>query len=479
MTRLVVVGDALLDCDVEGAVERLSPDAPVPVVEHAETRTRPGGAALAAVLAARDGHDVILVTALADDAAGAELRAALERWGIELVDVGLDGETPQKLRVRVDGRSLLRIDTGGREGRVRPASAAARAAIAWAPAVLVADYGRGLTADPAIRSALVEARGHGGPLVWDPHPHGASPVEGATLCTPNESEARRLTAPGPAGEPGPAGAEAYARALAAGEPGLAGAEACARALARVWRADHVCVTRGAAGAVMVRRDGGHALAVPAAPVTAGDPCGAGDRFAATAAGALTRGASVAEAVRHAVSAATAFVRAGGAAALRLDAPPRAAAPTVEDVAAIERVRAEGGVVVATGGCFDLLHAGHVQTLQAARGLGDCLVVCLNGDASVRRLKGPDRPLVPQQDRAALLAALSCVDAVTIFEDDTPERVLEELRPDIWAKGGDYSDSELPEAAVLERWGGRAVILPFLDGRSTTKLIEQVAVRAGA
>jgi rfaE bifunctional protein nucleotidyltransferase chain/domain len=135
--------------------------------------------------------------------------------------------------------------------------------------------------------------------------------------------------------------------------------------------------------------------------------------------------------------------------------------------------------VATGGCFDLLHAGHISVLQAARALGDCLVVCLNGDASVRRLKGPDRPLVPQQDRAALLAALSCVDAVTIFEDDTPERVLEELRPDIWAKGGDYSDSELPEAAVLERWGGRAVILPFLDGRSTTKLIEQVAVRAGA
>jgi rfaE bifunctional protein nucleotidyltransferase chain/domain len=188
---------------------------------------------------------------------------------------------------------------------------------------------------------------------------------------------------------------------------------------------------------------------------------------------------VTEAVVHAVSAATAFVGAGGAAALRLDAAPPAAARAVEDVIAIERVRAEGGVVVATGGCFDLLHAGHVQTLQAARALGDCLVVCLNSDASVRRLKGADRPLVSQQDRASLLAALSCVDAVTIFDEDTPERVLEELRPDIWAKGGDYADSELPEAAVLERWGGRAVVLPFLDGRSTTKLIEQVAVRAGA
>jgi rfaE bifunctional protein nucleotidyltransferase chain/domain len=133
-------------------------------------------------------------------------------------------------------------------------------------------------------------------------------------------------------------------------------------------------------------------------------------------------------------------------------------------------------VVATGGCFDLLHAGHVGTLEAARALGDCLVVCLNSDASVGRLKGPDRPLVPEYDRAAVLAALRCVDAVVIFEEDDPRAVLRELRPDVWAKGGDYAIAELPEAATMAEWGGRAVVVPYVAGRSTTRLIE--VARAG-
>jgi D-beta-D-heptose 7-phosphate kinase / D-beta-D-heptose 1-phosphate adenosyltransferase len=128
--------------------------------------------------------------------------------------------------------------------------------------------------------------------------------------------------------------------------------------------------------------------------------------------------------------------------------------------------------VATGGCFDLLHPGHVHTLQAARALGDCLIVCLNSDASVRRLKGPGRPIVNEHDRAAVLAALGCVDAVAVFDEDTPAHVLERIRPHIWAKGGDYEGRLLPEQEVLERWGGRAVVLPFLDGRSTTELIER-------
>ena len=134
-------------------------------------------------------------------------------------------------------------------------------------------------------------------------------------------------------------------------------------------------------------------------------------------------------------------------------------------------------MVATGGCFDLLHAGHVATLEAARALGDCLVVLVNSDSSVRRLKGSGRPLQPQQDRAQVLMALQCVDAVVIFDEDTPSRVLEELRPDVWAKGGDYSGVELPEAAVLDRWGGQVVTVPYLAGRSTTALVELAAAPA--
>jgi rfaE bifunctional protein nucleotidyltransferase chain/domain len=133
-------------------------------------------------------------------------------------------------------------------------------------------------------------------------------------------------------------------------------------------------------------------------------------------------------------------------------------------------------VVATGGCFDLLHAGHIATLEAARALGDCLVVCLNSDASVRRLKGPSRPLVPQQDRARVLEALETVDAVVVFDEDTPLEVIRRLRPDVWAKGGDYAGTELPEAALLREWGGQSVVLPYLRGRSTTRLVETARAR---
>jgi rfaE bifunctional protein nucleotidyltransferase chain/domain len=144
---------------------------------------------------------------------------------------------------------------------------------------------------------------------------------------------------------------------------------------------------------------------------------------------------------------------------------------------VEKVRASGGTIVATGGCFDLLHAGHVRTLEAARRLGDALVVCLNSDDSVRRLKGHGRPLVPATDRAAVLAALACVDAVAVFEDDTPAEVLRQLRPHVWAKGGDYAGRTLPEEEALAEWGGRAVVLPYLEGRSTTRLMEEAACRA--
>ncbi|MGW0375622.1 D-glycero-beta-D-manno-heptose 1-phosphate adenylyltransferase, partial [Streptomyces coeruleorubidus] len=139
-----------------------------------------------------------------------------------------------------------------------------------------------------------------------------------------------------------------------------------------------------------------------------------------------------------------------------------------------RTRAAHGTVVAAGGCFDLLHAGHVGLLQAARRLGDCLVVCVNSDESVRRRKGGGRPVNPLADRARVLRALACVDAVAVFDEDTPERLLADLRPDVWVKGGDYAAADLPEAALLQEWGGQAVLLPYLDGRSSTALMERAA-----
>jgi rfaE bifunctional protein nucleotidyltransferase chain/domain len=223
--------------------------------------------------------------------------------------------------------------------------------------------------------------------------------------------------------------------------------------------------------------------IPAPGAGGGDPCGAGDRFASAAAGFLADGALIADAVADAVMVATSYVAAGGAAAIGAGgarpSPDRPRVRMADAHEVVARTRLQGGTVVATGGCFDLLHAGHVSVLQQARALGDCLVVCLNSDASVRRLKGEGRPVVGEDDRAAVLAALGCVDAVVTFDEDTPQAILERLKPDIFAKGGDYAVAELPEQRTLERWGGQVVLLPYLKGRSTTSLMRALAERPRA
>ena len=454
---IVVVGDALLDVDLVGTASRLTPDAPVPVVEDVETRERPGGAALAAVIAARaTRREVVLISPMADDADADRLRTLLA-GRVRLVEIPATGGTAVKRRVRVGDHSVARIDSGAAVAGLGELPAEAARVVREAAAVLVADYGRGTTADPAVRAALAQARG---PIVWDPHPRGADPVPHTRLVTPNGAEAARVAA---------------AAGVAAEGDGLAAVGARAEALIRHWGVGAVVVTLGARGALLSYGEGAP-MVVPATPVTGGDPCGAGDSFAAAAALALADGAVTGEAVAAAVASAGAFVARGGASAWDAPdagAPAVAGEPGVDGV--IARVRAAGGTVVATGGCFDLLHPGHVATLRAARGLGDCLVVCINSDDSVRRLKGPSRPLVTATDRARVLEALEFVDAVVVFDEDTPAEVIGRLRPDVWAKGGDYAGADLPEAAVLRRWGGQAVVLPYLDGHSTTALVERSQV----
>jgi len=343
---LVVVGDALLDRDLTGTVDRLCPDAPVPVVDSPVDVPRPGGAGLAALLAAADGRDVVLVTALAPDAAGRELAGLLADGGVRVVDLGLDGQTPEKVRVRSDGRSLLRLDRGGSGGPVGPLTDEAAQVLRDARAVLVADYGRGVASAAGVREALTAVAAGRTPVVWDPHPRGEQPVPGVTLATPNGAEAGHF-APGHDGSL------------------LTATTARARELATRWSATAVSVTLSGRGALLVSGDGAPSV-VPAPAVPCADPCGAGDRFASTAAGLLADGALPSEAVAGAVAAASAFVAAGGAASVRVGRPSPAAGAvrqTVEQVVA--RVRASGGAVVATGGCFDLLHgAGQRRSASA-------------------------------------------------------------------------------------------------------------------
>jgi rfaE bifunctional protein nucleotidyltransferase chain/domain/rfaE bifunctional protein kinase chain/domain len=440
---VVVVGDALLDQDMDGAAHRLAPDAPVPVVSDVATRSRPGGAGLAAALLATDGIAVALVCALGRDHAGARLRRLLEDFGVEVHDVAERGTTARKVRVRAGGQCVTRIDFDGAPPTADPGRAAAAAEIvASAEAVLVADYGRGLAADPdlgrALASSVRQRR-----IVWDPHPRGPEPVPGVSLVTPNQREATVRAGRDTAAFPGEIAQIAF--------------ELRAR-----WAAKAVAVTCGARGALLAQGDA-VPLVVPVERAVAGDACGAGDRFASAALALLHSGALPSEAVRTAVAAATQFVDLRTLE--RLSRPDDA--PPVREAS-----------LVATSGCFDLLHAGHVSMLRAARGLGDHLIVCLNSDESVRRLKGEGRPLVRAEDRAELLRSLACVDDVVVFGEDTPERVLARLRPDVFVKGGDYDAATLPEAAVMARWGGRTVVVPYLEGRSTTRILQEARDGAG-
>ena len=455
---LVVVGDALLDVDLVGHASRLAPDAPAPVLDRLSEARRPGGAGLAASLAAGAGADVVLVTAVADDETGAEMEGLLADAGVKLEALPCSGGTPVKRRVLADGRMLVRLDSGGDRGPAGVTDDALRA-IAGAGALLVSDYGRGVSGLVPVRAALAE-RGRRVPLVWDPHPRGSTPVRGARLVTPNAAEAASLAA-GTTAAPGSASGE-----------GLAAVAERAATLMSRWHAHAVAVTLGDRGALLSQGESSPSV-IPAPRVRGGDACGAGDRFAASAALALAAGTVTREAVQLAVAQASAFVAAGGAGAWEPGAPS-AALPSGRD--RIAEIRARGGTVVATGGCFDLIHAGHIATLLAARALGDCLVVCINSDDSVRRLKGDSRPLVPQADRVRVLEALEPVDAVVVFDEDTPTEVLRRIRPDVWAKGGDYAGVELPESALLRQWGGQSVVLPYLDGRSTTGLLATAVER---
>ena len=451
--RLIVVGDALLDRDIEGSVDRLCPDAPVPVVDEPRSHTRPGGAALAAVLAARSGRPVTLVAAIARDPAGEELLGLLQAAGVDVIALESHGPTVEKIRIRSEGRTLLRLDHGARQPAPISTAGADLSALA-AATVLVSDYGRGVTALAEIRDALSS---QDAVVVWDPHPRGADPVRGCELVTPNRAEAGLLP-----------------------DASIADISSRARHLSRAWDAASVAVTLGSRGALLVSPLG-VPLAVPAPHVAVGDPCGAGDCFAASAAGLIASGWTAGDAVAAAVGVASAFVAAGGAAAAGIQ-DAIVAPPAENGLEAARRViastRSRGGQVVATGGCFDLLHAGHVASLRAARSLGECLVVCVNSDDSVRRRKGPSRPLVAERDRVEVLAALGCVDAVVVFDEDTPEAVLSELRPDVFVKGGDYEAAAMPEAHAVRSWGGEVVIVPYLEGYSTSSLLEEAQRRAG-
>ena len=450
---LVIIGDSLLDIDIEGTADRLSPDAPVAVVDVQRSWHRPGGAGLAALIAAQAADEVVLITALASDDAAAVLCDLLEP-AVDVRPLRLRGNTVCKTRVSVAGVPMLRMDTGDGRAESAPIPPAVSDALSHASAIVVSDYGRGVTALPALRERLTH-RAAQIPLVWDPHPAGAEPVPGSALVTPNAAEATSFS-------------RTEDRSIQADR------------LCERWEAHAVAITCGDRGATVTDRESGTTSTVPVLDRRAllrPDTCGAGDAFATAAAKALAAGADAHTAVRAAVSSAAAYVHAGAAASLSTAA--RSAflpgsgrwSERSDPFELADRIRRTGGRLVATGGCFDLLHRGHVNLLEQARALGDALIVCLNSDSSIRRAKGASRPVVGQDDRARVLHALAAVDGVAIFDEETPADLLAKLQPDIWVKGADYANRPMPEADVVRQFGGQIVLVPVIPGYSTSRLVD--------
>ena len=475
--QVAVIGDMMLDHYVKGNADRLSPEAPIQVLDVTDEFQMPGGAANVAMKVVGLGSTVRIVGLVGDDGAAVDLRALLASH--PAVTDGLIGDpdrsTTMKTRFIAHNQQLLRVD---RERRVVPTGAvrdqlveAARAAVAAADVVILEDYGKGVLSPEVIAVAVSEARKKGVPVVVDPVGRDYGRYKGVTILTPNLKEA----------------------AAAAERPitDLASLEAAAHLLVEQTGAA-VAVTREAEGISLFRRlqPGGpiEHTHVPTVPVAVYDVTGAGDAVVATMAIALASAVEMTDACALANLAGRAVVRQFGVGTI---SPAHLAAEAasgsadwvvkVADVPSARQraheVKQAGGKVVFTNGCFDILHYGHAYLLQYSRSQGDFLILGLNTDTSVQRFKGPTRPYVAEDQRAYMLSLYPFVDMIVLFDEDTPLNLIEAIRPDVIVKGGDYTPETVVGREVVESYGGRVAICPRLDGLSTTDLVRKIQDQA--
>lgn len=481
--RVLVLGDAILDTWLTGSVHRVGREAPVPVVEVTERHQLPGGAANTAAALAALGARARLCALVGDDEEGAEMRRELASAGVDTTGM-VSGARPTVSKHRVGCADTV-LARWGTPPSDRPAADVDELVTGLAAAldgddggqapdaVLVCDYDAGGVPDEVL-TELRHRRDRLPLLVVDAHrPWRWAPAR-PEIVTPNAREALALL-----GAPASAG-NARLDQLRAARGRLV--EACA--------ADAVVVTLDRDGAVLLPADTHQDMThVGTEPAPEHRACGAGDVFVAAltalacsadAPGALRLAQATAEAAIGAAADRPGTVRISAEViATRLAPATPTPLTTAELVAAVARHRRAGRRVVFTNGCFDVLHRGHVAYLEQARRLGEVLIVGLNSDTSVARLKGPDRPVNPETDRASVLAALRCVDHVVIFDEDTPVRLLELVRPEIYAKGGDYTPQMLPETPVVRRLGGEVRVLDYLSDHSTSAIVRRIRDRAAS
>lgn len=458
--RVLVVGDVMLDRYWYGKTTRVSPEAPVPVVRVEQTEERPGGAGNVALNGRALGANVTLLGVTGSDEAAKKLFEQLKGQGVRCCFFPSPGTpTVTKLRVLSQHQQLIRLDfeKDGLAFDPAPLLESYRAQLDRCDVVLLSDYGKGSV---ACSSDLIRmARERNIPVIVDPKGVDFSRYAGATVVTPNLKEFQAVVGP-------------CADAV--------GIESEGRELCRKLELDALLITRGEEGMTLIQVDG-EVVHLPALAAEVYDVTGAGDTVLASFGLALSVGETMVRAAKIAnIAAGQVVAKLGattvGVAELRsaLDGP-QGQSPGIMDegalISQVQRARQNGQRVVMTNGCFDILHAGHVRYLQAARELGDRLVVAVNDDDSVRRLKGPARPVNALEQRLTVLDALSCVDWIVPFTEDTPERLIGNVTPDVLVKGGDYKPAEIAGAKQVEAAGGEVVVLEYIEGLSTSGLME--------
>lgn len=465
--NVVVVGDLILDEYVEGQARRLSPEAPVQVISVERTFFRLGGAANVAHLAAVMGARTSVSGCIGLDAAGATMQRLLDEAGIErsaVVEVA-GRPTTRKLRALAQHQQLIRLDWEQCDqvdgGVVDAGVQACRSASPARGAIVVSDYGKGVVDAAAMKRFIGVARETCVPLLVDPKSPDFRTYAGATLLTPNLRELEQATG----------------RQLSdvSDEEIVTVARDC---IARC-ELDAMVVTLGYRGILVVPKDGASTRIATAAREVF-DVTGAGDAVIAILALGLASALTLADASAVANAAAGIVVGKIGTAVVQPAELLFALAPHLAKVvtrdellATVQSLRDARQRIVFTNGCFDLLHAGHLYLLREAAKHGDALIVGVNSDASIRRLKGAQRPIIAERDRADLVAALDCVSAAVVFDEDTPATLIEQIMPDVLVKGGDYTPDRVVGRQVVEAHGGRVELVALREGYSTTSLLERL------
>ncbi len=466
---VLVVGDLILDEYIWGSVTRISPEAPVPILESKSENLALGGAANVANNLIALGCEVLLVGGIGQDEKGERLYNLIRSRGINADGVRpfVHRPTTSKIRLIANNQQMLRIDKEDNrpitEETEKKFIQHINKTLPNVDAVICSDYEKGILTEKIVNAIMHRAKNSKKPVIVDPKGTDFTKYSGATAITPNEREVERV-----------------APIKLSSREDL---DRSAEYLINLTKAEAILITRGKEGMVLYRK-GEKPFEVQTMAREVFDVTGAGDTVISVFGLALASGFDMEEAAWLANNAAGIVVGKVGTAVVTREEIQRfiedqqfsnapALMPLDEAKKVVSLAKSCGRSVVFTNGCFDIIHAGHIEFLQKAKALGDILVIGLNSDSSVKSLKGPERPIKSQKERADILAALKYVDYITLFEEDTPENLIREIRPDILVKGDDYTIDEVIGREIVEGYGARVELIPIIKGHSTTGTVEKI------